>query len=93
MKTKIKQKIKKDFYGQPLPEELFIIVLTKGKKTFQFGFEEYSEANEFFNKEILSEANICTLVGVRTVIGFYGMYDGGEDIRCIRQLLLNGLDN
>jgi hypothetical protein len=93
MKTQIKQKIKKDFYGRPIPKELFLVVVTKGRKTFQFGYTDYSDANEHYKKEIQDEASICSLCGVKTIIGFYCMYDGGEDIKCYRQLLLNGFDN
>lgn len=86
MKISIAQKVTFNFDSN----EVFAVILTKGKKTYQFNYQTEEEAYSSFRFYCIEEVNFCSLMGKKTTIGLWQNLEGDEMI-CRKQVTINGL--
>jgi hypothetical protein len=86
MKNSIAQKVTLNFDSN----EVFAVILTKGKKTYQFNYKTEEEARLSFEFYIIDEVKFCSLIGKKTTIGLWQNLEG-NDMVCRKQITMNGL--
>jgi len=86
MKNSIQQKVTLNFDSN----EVFAVVMTKGKKTYQFNYQTYEEAKSSFNFYCIEEVNFCSICGKKTTIGIWQNLEA-DNLICRRQVTINGL--
>ena len=86
MKKRIAQKVLK-FQSENLK---YCVVVSRGKETWQFNYTQYELASAEYKNQMYEEANMCSICGLKSVIGLYRQYT--DEIICGQQIVISGLN-
>lgn len=74
-----------------LSNQLFAVVVTRGKKTYQFNYETRENAMQSFVEHMADESNFCALIGKKSTIGLYRKTIVNTML-ILRQITMAGVD-